>query len=252
METINKPKDVLHHVDVYFVLNTLPEAKKQFILRSAPLPYLNVREVATKAGIYGQNIDEEEMERYVNAYFNLSAYLVADGFGVENMFFRSRLRLPGEYEGYETSLPEGDFPEVRMNAAAGLRDYIREHVKLNFKGIDESSGRMIKFLDEASGLDNKITRGNLVHINGVGMKIASDEEHAATCGLWFVRSGSTVRTRATAVATNEPRTVVALVPAGLTASYEYYIEIVTQSRLKSGGLLKEPRTIRSDHAFAVL
>jgi hypothetical protein len=111
---------------------------------------------------------------------------------------------------------------------------------------------MIKFLDAASGLDNKITRGNLVHINGVGMKIASDEEHAAVCGLWFVRSGTTTRTRATAVATNEPRTVVALVPAGLTTSYEYYIEIVTQSRVKSSGMLKEPRTIRSDHAFGVL
>ncbi|MDR1274579.1 MAG: hypothetical protein LBK12_08515, partial [Odoribacteraceae bacterium] len=174
METINKPKDVLHHVDVLFMLNTLPEAKKQFILHVAPLPYLDVSEVATKAGVYGQNIDAEEMARYVNAYFSLCAYLVADGYGVENMFFRSRLRVPGEYDGYETSLPEGDFPEVRMNAVTGLRDYIREHVKLNFKGIDETSGRMIKFLDAASGLDNKITRGNLVHINGVGMKIASD------------------------------------------------------------------------------
>jgi hypothetical protein len=254
MEKINKPKDVTHHIDAYFVPNTLPEAKKPFIVRAGRLPYLNVEEVATKAEIYGQIVDMEAMTRNVNVYLNICAYLLADGYGIENLLLRSRIRVPGEYDGTESVIPKGDFPEVRMNAALGFRDYIREHVKLDFKGVDETSGHMYKFLDEATGLDDKITRGNLFHVSGVGLKIAHDDEqaHVDACGLWLIRNNTTSRLRVPSVAVNEPRTIVFLVPANLTIGHEYYIEIVTQSSIRSsGGIIKNPRTVRSEHTFIV-
>ncbi|MDR1102712.1 MAG: DUF4469 domain-containing protein [Tannerella sp.] len=255
METISKVKDVIHHVNVWYVSNTLPDAKKPYIARPEPLPYLGVGEVAAKASLYGENIDPEEMIRYVERYFTVGAYLVADGYGIENAFFRTRIRVPGEYDGGETSLPEGEYPEARINASAAFRTYIRNHVQFSFKGIDETRGHMFRFLDDATGQDSVMTAGNLLRIYGTGLKIAHDDkpEHAAEAGLWFVNANNPdVRMRATAVAVNEPRTVVGLVPVNLSDG-PYYVEIVTQTSVKhSGTLLKELRTVRSEHTLEYL
>jgi hypothetical protein len=243
-------KDVIHHVNVWYVPNTLPEAKKQYVARPEPLPYLNVGEVAAKASLYGENVDPEEMVRYVGRYLDTCAYLAADGYGIENELFRTRIRVPGEYDGYETSLPEDEHPELRINTSPAFRTYIRDHVKFDFRGIDETRGHMFKFLDEATGQDSVMTAGNLLHIHGTGLKITHDDkpEHVAETGLWFVNaSNPESRTRATAVAVNEPRTVVGLVPINMSDG-TYYVEIVTQSSAKnSGALLKKPRTVRSEH-----
>jgi hypothetical protein len=246
-------KDVIHHIEVWFVLNFLPGMKKPYMARSQTLPTLDVEGVAAKASVYGQNLNPEEMVRYVKAYNSLCAYLVADGYGIENALFRTRLRIPGEYDGYETSLPEGLYPAPRINTSPVFQEYIRETVKLDFKGIDETHGHMFKFLDEASGTDTKMTRGSLFHIQGTGLKIAHDDDpaHITATGLWLVISNSpTSRTRVTAIAVNEPKQIVFVVPANLSTGYTYYVEIVTQSSVKNGGqILKTVRTVRSEKTF---
>jgi hypothetical protein len=253
MDTIFKQKDVIHNVEVWFERNSLPDAKKLYLGRSQILPHLSVEEVATKAELYGMNINAEEMVRYVNAYNNLCAYLVADGYGIENSLFRTRIRIPGEYDGYETSLPEGLHVTPRINASPGFQDYIREHVKLDFRGIDETQGHMLTYLDEASGKDTKITLGNLLHIHGSGIKVVHDDkpEHISAVGLWFVSViDPTSRTRATALAVNEPKQVVAVIPASLIVGQSYYLEITTQSSAKRGAhTLQNMRTMRSKSNF---
>jgi hypothetical protein len=253
METIFRLKDVIHRVRVWFVAGTLPDARKQYVARPETLPCLNVGEVALKAELYGMSVDPEEIVRGVNSYINLCAYLVADGYGIENALFRTRIRIPGEYDGYETAFPEGLCPEPRIHVSPAFRAYIREHVEVEFKGIDETHGHMFKFLDEASGQDSCLTPGNLLHIRGTGLKIAHDSkpEHVNEAGLWFVRADDPAsRTRAAAVAVNEPRRLVALIPPGLPPGHEYCIEVVTQSSLRHGGrLLKDIRTVRSEESF---
>ncbi|MDR1331901.1 MAG: DUF4469 domain-containing protein [Tannerella sp.] len=258
METISKLKDVIHHVDVWFVPNTLPDTlpdpKKPYIGKSQALPYLGVEEVAAKAVIYGESINPEEMVRHVKAYHNICAYLAADGYGISNALFRTRIRIPGEYDGYETALPEGLSPAPRINTSPAFQEYIRENVRLDFRGIDETHGHMFTFLDEASGSDSKMTVGGLFHIRGTGLKIVHDDEpeHIDQVGLWFVlASNPAMRLRAASVAINEPRTVVAVIPAALmTVGSEFYLEIVTQSSAKKNGhALKTVRTVRSEHTF---
>ncbi|MDR1335271.1 MAG: DUF4469 domain-containing protein [Tannerella sp.] len=253
METILKLKDVIHRVAVWFAAGTLPDARKPYIARPETLPCLNVGEVALKAGLYGMSIEPEELVRGVNSYLTLCAYLVADGYTVENALFRTRIRSPGEYDGDETAFPEGLCPEPRIRVSPAFRAYIREHVEVEFKGIDETHGHMFKFLDEASGRDSCLTPGYLLHIRGTGLKIAHDgkPEHVDKAGLWFVRAGDpALRTRAAAIAVNEPRRLIVLIPPGLPVGHEYRIEAVTQSSLKhSAQLLKEMRTVRSGDTF---
>ncbi|MDR0733719.1 MAG: DUF4469 domain-containing protein [Dysgonamonadaceae bacterium] len=255
MNTIKQLKDVIHRVAVWFVANTLPEAKKKYVARPETLPYLGISEVAAKAEIYGESVDPDEMIRYVERYFNICAYLVADGYGIENQLFRTRIRIPGEYDGYETSLQPGLHPEVRINVSLGFRAYIREHVNLEFKGIDETQGHMFTFLDEATNLYDQITPGGLLRITGTGIKIADDgqPEHQAVVGLWLVDAASDARTRVSSVAVNEPRTIVALIPQDAHSASGFYLEVVTQTSAKnSGQLLKNPRTIRSEHALPLV
>jgi hypothetical protein len=233
----------------------LPDARKKYIARPQKLPYLTVGEVAAKAGLYGENIDTEEMLRYVNSYFNLCAYLVADGYGITNPLFRTRISIPGEYDGNEAALPEGLHPAARINIAPAFQSYISEHVKLDFKGIDETEGHMFTFLDEASGTDTRLTPAGLLRVRGTSLKILHDgtPEHIAAVGLWFVLvADPTVRVRATAVAINEPRTIVAVVPPSLGAGLVYSLEIITQSSVKNSEyILRDTRAIRSEHHFTV-
>jgi hypothetical protein len=252
MEIIHKLKDVVHHVAVWFVTNTLPEAKKQYAARPGILQHLDVGAVAAKAALYGESVDAEEMVRYVNRYINLCAYLVADGYSIENALFRTQIRVPGEYDGTETALPDGLYAEPRINISPAFRNYAREHVKVDFMGVDETNGHMFTFLDEVTGSDSVMTPGNLLHIHGTGMKIAHDDkpEHVREAGLWFVAATDpTSRTRAMAVAINEPRRMVGLTPSTLPTG-EYYIEIITQVSVKGGGkLLKDPRAVRSEQTL---
>jgi hypothetical protein len=53
--------------------------------------------------------------------------------------------------------------------------------------------------------------------------------------------------QAAIVPVNEPRTVKVIVPAGLTVDADYKLVVVTQSMIKSGGvLLKNARRVESD------
>ena len=90
-----------------------------------------------------------------------------------------------------------------------------------------------------------MTIGNLLTIRGSGLKIKADEAHRNEAGLFFEDSNDG-RTRARIVAVNEPKTLKAAVPEGLTEWEAYTLVVVTQGSTKRNGrLLKETRTIRS-------
>jgi IS30 family transposase len=94
-----------------------------------------------------------------------------DGYKIKTALFNLRIRLPGEYEGVETSLNEGLHPEVRMQSAACFREYIRERVKVQFDGIDQEDGLIAEAVDEHTGLvDVMATVGNILTIRGYGLR----------------------------------------------------------------------------------
>jgi hypothetical protein len=153
------------------------------------------------------------------------------------------------------ALAEGVHPEVRACISPPFRAYIRDNVTVEFKGIDETSGHMFTFIDEASGRDDALTPGGLISIHGVGLKIDHDDlpGHASEAGLWLVSSD--VRIPFKTLAVNEPRTLVGIIPDPpvSAAGAEYFLEVVTQSRVKRGGkLFKNLRTVRSEYSFIML
>jgi hypothetical protein len=239
-------KDVIHRIVVKFVHAYLPDAKKPYYLKAVFQPEVDIHELASKADVYNIETSPKVIEEGFLAACELSFYLAADGYRIKTPLFNLHARMPGEYSGAETALAEGEYPEVRMQPTARLRQYIKEKVQVVFDGIDDSGGLIAEALDEKTGhIDDTATIGNFLTIRGYGLKIESDEAHETGCGLFFQGpSGLPVKTELIAI--NEPRTLKVVVPA-LTAGTDYYLRIFTMSSTRDGNyILKTVRDMKSE------
>ena len=240
-------RDVIHNIVARFVHAFLPDAKKPYNLKAEFQPELDVHGVASKAEVYNINTEPKVIEDGVNAFMELVYYLVADGYRIKTPIFNLRMRLPGEYSGDETRLPDGVYPEARLQTAAAFRKYLRETVKVDFAGIAGDIGHIGEALDEATDdLDEIATIGNILDIRGHGLKIEADDEHKADVGAYFETEDG-ARVKCLLVPVNEPRSLKVIVPAELTVGTDYHLVVVTQSSVHSTShLLKELRTVRSE------
>jgi hypothetical protein len=245
-------KDVMHKVTAKFTPAYLPDAKMPYNLRAVLQQELDVHGVASKAAVYKVETDPRVIEEGFLAGCELMYYLSADGYKIKTPLFNLRIRLPGEYEGVETDLNEGAYPEVRMQSTARYREYIRERVKVQFDGIEDTDGVIGEAVDEHTGLvDVTATIGNILTVRGFGLKIEGDDKHKAEVGFFFDDKFNPP-IKAEAVAVNEPRTLKVVVPSTLLVDGEYYLKIVTQTSTHvSGHILKEVREVRSDFVLTV-
>jgi hypothetical protein len=131
-------KDVSRRITAKFVHAFLPDAKKPRNLRAVFQPELDIHGISSKAEAY--NI--KPSPKVIKEDFT------ADGYKIKTPRFNSRIRLPGEYEGAETSLVQGAYPEVRMQPSLGFRNYISEKVKVEFDGVEDADGIIAEALDE--------------------------------------------------------------------------------------------------------
>jgi hypothetical protein len=240
-------KDVIHKVMAKFVHAFLPDAKKPYNLKAVFQPELDIYGIASKADVYNIEADPRVIEEGFTAACELIYYLAADGYKIKTPVFNLSIRLPGEYEGAETHLPEGVHPEARLQASASLRNYIRERVQVEFDGIDQRDGLIAEAVDEKTGqVDEIMTLGNLLTIRGYGLKIEAEAKYQGEAGLFF-DDGENPPVKAEILAVNEPQTLKAIVPASLVAGKDYALKAVTQSSTKGGGaLLKNLREMRSE------
>jgi hypothetical protein len=240
-------KDIIHKIIVRFTPAFLPDAKKPYNLKAVHQPDLDIHGVASKAEVYNITTPPKMIEEGLTAGLELMYYLAADGYKIKTPLFNLRIRIPGEYDGDETHLPDGVFPEARLQVSAAFRAYLRDRVGLAFDGIDVSDGIIAQVVDNATGLiDESATIGNLLMVHGLGLKLESDEQHKSETGLFFVdEQGGKVK--ADIIAVNEPRTLKAVVPAALAAGKDYRLLVVTQSSARhSGTPLKNPREVRAE------
>jgi hypothetical protein len=244
--------DVLQKVDAKFVHNTLPDTaegpRKPYILRPANQAVLDVHQVASKAEVLNITTSPQIIEEGANAYFRLHRYLSGAGFKIKNPICTTHIKFPGEYDGHETHLHKGLYPQVRMQIAPGFRKYIAEKTETNFDGFFETDGYFAEVLDEATGLiDVTVTLGGVIVITGYGLKIDGEGPLKDHVGLFFVPRSSGQTLKAQFLPVNEPRLLKAVVPASLIVGKEYRLQVVTMTSARGNGrLLKETRQIRSD------
>jgi 3D (Asp-Asp-Asp) domain-containing protein len=248
-----KVKDTYHKIVGKFVPAYLPEAKKAYNLKAVLQSELDIHGIASKASVYNIATSPKVIEEGFTAALELIYYLAADGYKIKTPLFNLRVRVPGEYDGGETKLPEGIFPEVRLTTSADFRNYIRENVQLVLDGIEVNNGYIANVDDADDGItDVVITIGGLISVHGYGLKVEGDADHANQIGVFF-EAADGVRTKAAIVAVNEPKTLKLIVPATLTPNADYYLVVVTQSTVKNGAvLLKNTREVRSEFVLKAI
>ena len=242
-------KDVIHRVTAKFVPAYLPEAKKAFYLKAVNQQELDIHEVASKAAVYNIEADPRVIEDGFNAACELILYLLADGFKVRTPLARLSTRLPGEYFGTETGLPDGVFPQLRAHPSRDAQEYIRSRTRVLIDGTMGADGYIGRAVDGSDGTVNMtMTENTILTIYGYGLRIGADAEHAGQEGLTFESDDPAYPSvKASVIAVNEPKMIKVLVPPQLGLAKSYYLKIVTQTSAKSGGtLLKNLREVRSE------
>jgi len=243
-------KDILHRITVKFIKTFLPGAKKKYHAKAVLQPELDIHGIASKAEVYNITTSPKIIEDGFNAAMQLIRYLIADGYRINTPLFRSRIRIPGEYDGFETRLPEGFYPEVRMTPSPEFLRYIKEHVQLFFDGIENNAGFIGQVTDEFTGLEDQvITLEDQITICGYGLKINGDESNKSKIGVFF-RSSDGTEIRARVVPVNEPRTLKVIIPSSLITDEAYTLIVRTQTSVSNGTVLqKDIREIVCEHAL---
>jgi len=244
-------KDILHRIQVRFIHAFLPDAKKPYYLKAVHQPELDIHGIASKAEVYNIGTSPKVIEEGFTAGSVLACYLAADGYRLNTPLFKMKVKVPGEYDGSETHLPQEVYPTVVLQATAQFRKYLREKVKIEFDGIEQADGLIAEAYDEASEMmDELATIGKLLTIHGFGLKIEADDTHKNAVGLFFDSVIGYPPVKADIIAVNQPRTLKVIVPAGLKEGSPYKLRVVTQGSARtSAHLLKELRQSVSDFSL---
>jgi hypothetical protein len=237
-------KDIMHKVTAKFIHAFLPDARKPYNLRAVHQPELNVHGIASKADVYNITTSPRIIEDGFNAAIKLIYYLTADGYKIKTPLFNLKIKIPGEYDGAETHLPQDVFPVAKMQVNGSFREYLRERVQVQIDGKDDVDGYIAQATDEATGLvDEVATVGNILTIHGYGLKLEAPTGFSP--GVFF-KPATGVPVEATIIAVNEHKTLKLVVPA-LKNGEAYSLVVQTWSSSKGGGgILKKMRDMNSD------
>jgi hypothetical protein len=243
---------VVHNTVSRFVPACLPDAKKPYYLKAQFQQEVDLHGVASMGELYNVHTDPKVIEEGMDSGFRIIRHLIADGYRVKTPLFTIWMRIPGEYMGDETHLPAGIFPEARIRPSRSFSQYLRDFVNLVIAGRDDSKGHIGMATDGSNGQDNETcTQGQLLTVEGSGLKIEGDADHTTAVGLFFETLTTPGLWKAQIVAVNEPRLLKVIVPNMPTPNVAH-LKIVTQSSVKNGAqLLKGMREIYSDFTLEV-
>ena len=137
-----------------------------------------------------------------------------------------------------TYAPEAHKITCDMSPAAELRTNLEE-VGVEVLGVRESGAFIGLVTDSATGTtDGIITAGDDIVIEGDKIKVAPDDE--AGLGVFFVAADGTENVVVHRLMQNDPKKVVARVPALAAGAYTLIIKTRFSS---SSALVNQPRTV---------
>ena len=164
-----------------------------------------------------------------------TAFIVGNGDGVNLPLFNVGFSLSGVFDGATDSFdPKRHRLHANISKGVVLRE-AEKQVKLSKINASSTQPQILEVSDSVTGkVDEVLTSGGAVEINGVNIKIAGDN---AACGLFFVDENGT-ETKAVTIIQNKPATLISLIPTLAAGSYQ--VKITTQ--YSGSVLLKTPKT----------
>jgi hypothetical protein len=247
MAGLEKLRNVFHVIRAWLYPNYLEHGGK-YIARIKTDKTLTVEEVCAAAVTRGgAGLNFNTMVEAVNAYFEEALYQLADGFGVENDFYVTLLKLGGTYDHADSKVDkEHNHVDFIFLKRKPMRDIIN-HIDVQIEGVAENGSYIAEVQDVASGTTNeRLTSGGVMTVLGNRIKIAGEE---TSCGLYLVNTADETAVKIPGnFVENHPSRLSVQLPA-LTAG-SYRVRVVTQYTHGST-LLKEPRQIDYSVELAV-
>lgn len=195
----------------------------------------------------GSEIKYDTLLSIINQHDRIIREAVMDGYSVLTKTCQFTPRVTGSWIGSSAKFdPEKHKVTLDITLASEMRESL-SHVGVEVLEVKDSGARIGLVTDTVTGLsDGTITPGDDIRIDGEKIRVAGEGD---TIGVFFIGSDDTSHPVIRRLTTNDPKTILARVPADLTDG-KYTLRIVTQFSNNST-LLKEPRTIEYERLLTV-
>lgn len=184
----------------------------------------------------GSELKEETIYHILTLGDKIKAKLLAQGYSLNTPLCYGRVSVAGAFNGSSAQFDKGKHKLLaNFTQGAELRSTLAS-ISVDVLGVAPTGPIIGKVEDSLSGtFDSVITPNNVIKITGNKIKVEGND---ATVGLWFVNTADNSKTKVEQLISNDPKEVVAMVPA--LPKGEYELQLVTQY---SGGgkALKESR-----------
>lgn len=208
---------------------------------------LRNEDIAQRIVDKGSEIKYDTLVSVFNQQDRLIREALQDGYSVLTGTCQFTPRVTGSWEGASALFnPEKHKVTLDIIPSAEMREAL-SHVGVEVLTVKDSGATIGLVTDTATGLTNgSMTVGDDILIEGDKIRVVGEAEGV---GVFFVDSAGKATKVARRFTQNDPKAVLARVPAGL-ADGNYTLRIVTQY---SNGttVLKEPRTIEYERLLHV-
>lgn len=195
----------------------------------------------------GSEIKYDTLLSIINQHDRIIREALMDGYSVLTKTCQFTPRVTGSWIGSSAKFdPEKHKVTLDITLSSEMRESL-SHVGVEVLEVKDSGARIGLVTDTATNLsDGTITPGDDIQIDGEKIRVAGDAEGV---GIFFVGSDNTAHAVTRRLTTNDPKRLLARVPADL-ADGQYTLRIVTQFSNNST-LLKEPRTLEYERPLTV-
>ena len=208
---------------------------------------LRNEDIAQRIVDEGSEYKYDTLLSIINQHDRIIREAVMDGYSVLTKTCQYTPRVTGSWIGTSAKFdPEKHKVTLDITLSSEMRESL-SHVGVEVLTVKDSGATIGLVTDTATGLSNDtITPSYDIRIDGEKIRVAGE---AAGIGVFFIDADDKEHPVTRRLTTNDPKTLLARVPADLTDG-KYTLRIVTQFS-NTTTLLKEPRTIEYERPLIV-
>jgi len=239
------PDSLLHRIRVKLYPSYLPKVEGKYIAKTNNQKALTIEDVCNSMRIRGGfDGSQKRLIEYVQLYFDEAAYLLCDGYSINNGYYSIYPNIGGTFNSTKDVHDRNKNP---VSFRFGIRGKLRlliESIAVEIEGLANSGGYIDTYTDiDEDSVNGTFLPGNQFAICGSKIKVAGNDPDI---GVFFVPvEDPSKAVKATRIAKNLPSEIIGIVPPAIEYLL-YRIEIRTQFKGGNDRLLKTKKIMTSD------
>lgn len=230
--------------------NPMKNARGTYMARTSAYGTLGIKEICrSKGSKHGSLNNPDNMEYYVNLFFEEMTELLTKGYNINTGYFKAAVKINGTFD---TENDEFDSERHQVNFKFSQGNTLRKiatETKAEILHIRPFNFVIGQVTDCFTGsVCELLTPGSNLIINGVKIRLVGDD---STVGVYFINESTGERTKVASneIAVNQNNKLIIVIPH--IEKGDYRLEVVTQYS-GSGTPLTEPRSCSLVQTLKVL